>query len=373
MKMDKSKLSQGAAAEVRETIRKLVLVFCAIAAALLVGSLFIMALGVNPFSAYYQLLIRPFISLKSFGEVIAKATPLIIVAVGVAFAAKGGNNNLGGEGQLYVGALGMVLVGTSPWGMAMGGWAVPAGLLASMLFGGVWGGIAGYFKAYFRSSELITTLMLNYIAIELTAYLVHGPLMEPGGVNPQSAAIPKDMRFFKFIPGSRAHIGILIAIACVVLYAVVLKHTKIGYNLRTVGISRRAAEYSGVNPPRYLFLSMVTAGVFAGFAGGVGLCGVQYRFQEGMFSGIGITGMVVALLGLLSPIGIVVAAFLMSGLSAGAEIMQVASGVPVTLVDILQGMIVLFVLLSFSIKPRKKKADGTVKQSTLPPGEKEAA
>lgn len=372
MKANQSRLDQGMAAEVRETIRKLVLVFCAVVAALLIGSLFILALGVNPLSAYQQLLIRPFSSLKSFGEVIAKATPLIIVAVGVAFAAKCGNNNLGGEGQLYIGALGMILVGTSNWGMALGVWAVPIGLLASMLFGGIWGGIAGYFKAYFRSSELITTLMLNYIAIELTAYLVHGPLMEPGGVNPQSAAIPKEMRFMKLIQGSRAHIGIFIALACVVLYAVVLRYTKTGYNLRVVGISRRAAEYSGVNPPRYLFMSMVTAGVFAGLAGGVGLCGVQYRFQEGMFSGIGITGMVVALLGLLSPVGIVVAAFLMSGLSAGAEIMQVASGVPVTLVSILQGMIVLFVLLSFSIKPRKKKIKSAAESPALMPGEKEA-
>ena len=373
MKTEKSKLRQGAAAEIRETGRKLAFVVCAVVAALLVGSLFILALGVNPLSAYYQLLIRPFSSLKSFGEVIAKATPLIIVAVGVAFAAKGGNNNLGGEGQLYVGALGMILVGTSKWGMALGVWAVPIGLLASMVFGGIWGGIAGYFKAYFGSSELSSTLMLNYIAIELTAYLVHGPLMEAGGVNPQSAAIPKVMRFFKLIPGSRANIGIFIALACVVLYAVVLRHTKVGYNLRVVGISHRAAEYSGVNPPRYLFLSMVTAGVFAGFAGGVGLCGVQYRFQEGMFSGIGITGMVVALLGLLSPVGIVVAAFLMSGLSAGAEIMQVASGVPVTLVSILQGMIVLFVLLSFSIKPRKKKPKDIADRRAPTPGEKEAA
>lgn len=337
------------------TLRNIVL---AVVAALAVGSVFVAIMGVNPLSAYYQLLIQPFTSIYSIGEVLAKATPLIIVGVGVAFAANCGLNNLGGEGQLYMGALGMVLVATSRLGAALGPWCVPLGMLLGAIFGAVWGGIAGWFKAYIRSNEIITTLMLNYIAVQFIAFLVHGPIREVGALMPATAMIPENMRLLRLFPGTRAHIGILIALACVLLYWVVLKRTRFGYNLRVVGKSALAASYTGVNSARYYFYSMCIAGAFAGLAGAIELCGVQFRLIESMVSGIGLTGMVVALVGLLNPIGIIAAGLLMSCLTAGAEVMQVASGVPVTLVNILQGLIVIFVLYSFSFK-RKIKMSGT--------------
>jgi len=333
---------------------KFSMIILAVIVALLIGSVFILAMGVSPLEAYKQMLVQPFLSTQSIGEIIAKATPLIIVGVGVAFAANGACNNLGGEGQLYMGALGTIIITTSDRVENLGVVGIILGMLAGTLFGAIWGGIAGYFKAYFRSSELITTLMLNYIAVYIIGWLVHGPLMDSGGINPQSEKIASNMHLAKLFTGSRAHIGIFIALVCIVFYWIVLKKTRFGYNLRVVGISTKAAMYAGINTPSYYFKGMVIAGAFAGLAGSIEVFGVQFKLIENMVSGIGITGMVVALLGLLHPMGILVAAILMSSLTTGAEIMQAASGVPTTLVSILQGLIVLFVLCSFSIKRKKK-------------------
>lgn len=329
-------------------IRTLGLIIVSIIAALLIGAIFVSMVGVNPLDAYYYLIIRPYTTTLGLGELLTKATPLIIVGIGVAFAATGGSNNLGGEGQMYVGTLGAILLATSGFGQSLGAWAIPLGMLAGAIFGAIWGGFAGFMKAYYGSNELIVTLLLNYVALQLIAYLVHGPMMEPGGVNPQTAAIDASMRLPKLWTGTRAHIGLFIALASVLLYWFVRKYTVFGYNLRVVGSSPKAARYAGCNVKLYRMLSMVIAGGFAGLAGAVEIFGVQNRLIEGICESMGITGMVVALIGCLNPVGIVAAALMMAGLDTGAEKMQVACGVPVTLVDILQGIIVLFILFSFS-------------------------
>lgn len=336
--------------EFLSAIRTLVLILLSIIAALLIGAVFVSVVGVSPLDAYYYLIVRPYTTTLGIGEVITKAIPLIIVGVGVAFAATGGCNNLGGEGQLYVGTLGAILLATSGFGRSLGVWAIPLGMLVGALFGAIWGGFAGFMRAYYGSNELIVTLMLNYVSTQLIAWLVHGPIMEPGGVNPQTAAISESMRLAKLWSGTRAHVGVFIALGCVLLYWFVRKYTRFGYNLRIVGKSPKAAKYAGCNVKFYQFISMVLAGGFAGLAGAVEIFGVQYRLIEGICESMGVTGMVVALIGCLNPAGIIAAAVMLAGLDAGAEKMQVACGVPVTLVDILQGIIVLFILVSFSYK-----------------------
>ena len=347
--------------DVLATLRTLGLVLTAIVLALLIGAIFVSFVGKDPLEAYYYMIVRPYTTKLGIGEILTKATPLIIVGVGVAFAAVGGCNNLGGEGQMYVGTLGAILVATSGLGNSLGAFAIPVGLLVGALFGAIWGGFAGFMKAYYGSNELIVTIMLNYVALQLIAYLVHGPIMEAGGVNPQSAGVPAAAQLPKLISGTRAHVGLFIALACVLVYWFVCKYTQFGYNLRVVGKSPKAAQYAGCNVKRYRFLAMVLAGGFAGLAGAVEIFGVQYRLIEGICEGMGITGMVVALIGCLNPLGLVAAAVMMAGLDAGAEKMQISCGVPVTLVDILQGIIVLFILVSFSLKfvnSRKAKKGG---------------
>lgn len=334
--------------ELFRATRSMMMILLSIVAALMIGTIFVSFVDVSPLRAYYYLLIKPYSTSLGIGEVITKAIPLIIVGVGVAFAAMAGCNNLGGEGQMYVGTLGAILLATSTLGETLGVWAIPVGMLCGAVFGAIWGGFAGYMRAYYGSNELIVTLMLNYVSLQLVAYLVHGPIMEYGGVNPQSEAISDYMKLPKLWTGTRAHIGIVIAIACVVVYWLIRKYTRFGYNLRIVGKSPKAAAYAGCNVRFYRLISMVLAGGFAGLAGSIEIFGVQYRLIEGICTGMGITGMVVALIGCLNPMGIVAASVMMAGLSAGAEKMQVASSVPVTLVDILQGLIVLLILVSFS-------------------------
>lgn len=207
------------------TLRTLGLVLTAIVLALLIGAIFVSFVGKNPLEAYYYMIVRPYSTKLGFGEIITKAIPLIIVGVGVAFAAVGGCNNLGGEGQMYVGTLGAILVATSSFGQSLGAFSILFGLLAGALFGAIWGGFAGFMKAYYGSNELIVTIMLNYVALQLIAYLVHGPIMEQGGVNPQSAEVPAVARLPKLISGTRAHVGLFIAIACVAVYWFVCRYT----------------------------------------------------------------------------------------------------------------------------------------------------
>ena len=339
-------------AELAAPLRTIGFVLIAIVLALLIGAAFVSFVGADPAEAYYYMIIRPYTTKLGIGEVITKAIPLTIVGVGVAFAAVGGCNNLGGEGQMYVGTLGAILVSTSSFGQSLGVFAIPAGMLVGAVFGALWGGFAGFMKAYYGSNELIVTIMLNYVAIQLVAYLVHGPLMEAGGVNPQSAAVAESARLPKLIPGTRAHTGLIIAAVSVAAYWFICKYTRFGYHLRVVGKSPKAAQYAGTNVRRYRLIAMMLAGGFAGLAGAVEIFGVQYRLIEG------ITGMVVALIGCLNPVGLAAASVLMAGLDAGAEKMQISCGVPVTLVDILQGMIVLFILISFSLKLAGKHRSG---------------
>lgn len=336
-------------------LRTLGMIAISIVLALLVGAVFISIVGVSPLEAYEYLLLKPYSTSLGFGEVITKAIPLIIVGVGVAFAATGGCNNLGGEGQMYVGTLGAILVATSGFGEALGFWALPVGMLTGVIFGAIWGGFAGFMRAYYGSNELIVTLMLNYVSTYLISFMVHGPIMEHAGVNPQSEAVPEIMRMGKLWTGTRAHWGVLIAAACILIYWFVKKYTRFGYNLRIVGKSPKAAQYAGCNVKLYKLLSMALAGGFAGLAGAVEIFGVQYRLIEGICDGMGVTGMVVALIGCLNPIGIVVSAMMLAGLDAGAEKMQISCGVPVTLVDILQGIIVLFILVSFSYRSIQRR------------------
>ncbi len=332
---------------IRRPLKTVLMIVAAVIAALAVGSVFVVSMNANVAETYKKLLIDPFSSPQNIAGILIKATPILIVAVGVAVAGKAKLTNLGGEGQMYMGALGAILVGTSPIGNLLGAWTPVAGMLAGAVLGGLWGGIAGFFKARFKANEIITTLLLNYIAVQLIGFLVRGPLKEPGGLMPQSAQIDKVMRLPRLAEGMRAHIGIIIALSCVVLLFILLNRTRFGYNVRVLGGSPRAACYSGIDARNYYIYVMLISGAFAGFAGSIEVFGVQFRLMEGLAGGYGISGVVVALLGLMHPAGIVIAGLLMSSLTVGAELAQVSTGVPVTLVSVLQGMIVLFVLWGF--------------------------
>lgn len=326
--------------------RKVAIILAAVFAALAVGAVFLLILGINPLEAYFYLLLRPFRSLSSIGEISIKLTPILLTATGVSYAFRAKLSNLGGEGQICLGAIGMTVVGVSGLGAALGGWSVPVGILAGALFGALWAGIAGVIKTVFRASEIITTLMLNYLAVQLLSYCVYYPLRDPVGNIPQSAKLTATLP--RLFGGSRMNAGILIAVAGLLVYAVVIDRTRFGYRLRVLGGSVPAATYAGIRKDRYYLLAMCISGLYTGAAGAIEVVGTQTRLLEGLAGSYGFDGVVAALLGMLHPVGVALSSVLLAALNSGAETMQVKTGVSSLFVNVLEALIVLFILLGMS-------------------------
>ncbi len=326
-------------------LRKILILLLSVLGAMLVGSVLILAGGANPLEAYYYMLIRPMLSITSIGEVAMYFTPLLLVGLGVSYTFHAKLSNLGGEGQILLGALGMTLIGVSPIGDVLGTWSLPVGILLGTIFGAAWAAIAGFFRVKFHASEIVVTLMLNYIAEQFISYLVFYPLRS--GAEPQSAKIAAALP--KLYQGSRINLGVVIALVLTVLYAVMIRRTRFGYHLRVLGGSEKAANYSGANKSRYYFLAMLISGAFCGLAGAIQISGNTQRLMEGVAGDFGFSGIVVAMLGSLHPVGIVIAAFFMALISAGSVTMQVKTGIPVSFTNVLEALIVLFILLGMAL------------------------
>ena len=318
---------------------------------MLVGSLLILAVNADPLEAYYYMLIRPLTSITSLGEVAMYFTPLLLVGLGVSFTFHAKLSNLGGEGQMLMGALGMTLIGVPPIGDKLGPWSLLLGILLGIVLGAVWSAVAGFFRVKFHASEIVVTLMLNYIAEQFISYMVFYPLRS--GAEPQSAKVAAMLP--KLYQGSRINLGVVIALVLTVVYAVVIRRTRFGYHLRALGGSQKAAAYSGVNKSRYFFLAMLISGAFCGLAGAVQISGNTRRLMEGVAGDFGFSGIVVAMLGSLHPVGIVVAALFMALISAGSVTMQVKTGIPVSFTSVLEALIVLFILLGMAVSAAQSK------------------
>lgn len=321
-------------------------------AALLVGALMLLALGANPLVAYAALVEGAFGSLNAIADTLVRATPLLFVGVGICIASRGGVTNIGGEGQFVVGALCAVLVGLSfPGGPAL--LVVPAALLAGMVGGAIWGGIPGLLKAHFNVNEILSTVMMNQIAVQGMNFLLIGPLMDPVQLQrasriPQTARISPAFDLPRLAP-TRLHLGTLLAILMAVLVYILLWRTTLGYRIRAVGLNKEAARYAGINVPRYIALSLALSGALAGLAGAVQIYGVNFRmFTDGSATGFtgsaGFHGIVAALFGQLHPLGTIPAAFLFGGLLVGANKLQRAVQVPAALIVTLNGLVVVFVV-----------------------------
>jgi len=314
--------------------------FCGILIALLCSGAMIQAAGVSPAMAFSALLSGAFGNLNSLAETLLKASPLLLTALGMCAAFQCRLWNIGAEGQLYLGALaatvgGMYLPLSSPW------LAVPALILCSFLAGGCWAVIPGWLKARFGVSEIITTIMMNYIAIFLVSYAVHGPLRDPQGYLPQSAALPEAAMLPILMARTRLHAGILLGVASASVLYILFKKTTLGFQMRIVGHSPLAARYSGIHVERILLFSMMLSGGLAGIAGMGEVIGVHHRLLETISPGYGYSAIVIALLSYLHPLVAVVVSVLFAGLIVGADAMQRAAGLPSALAMVIQGLLVL--------------------------------
>ncbi|MDM9380669.1 ABC transporter permease [Chlorogloeopsis sp. ULAP01] len=329
----------------------------AITSALFVGAILMLIAGANPIAAYIALFQESLSTYFGFGNTLTKMAPLLLTSLGVLVALRAGQFNIGGEGQIYLGALGSTLVGLYVQGLP-GIIHVPLALLAGFLFGAIWGWIPGYLKAIRGVNEVITTLLLNYIAVNLISYLVQNPLQAPDAPSPYSPLIAKSAQLPIVLPGSLAHGGILLALIAAGILWVLLVRSPVGYQITAVGFNLIASHYAGISVERTIILVMALAGGLAGLAGACEVMGLKYRLFEQVSPGYGFDAIAIAFLSRGSVLGVVLTSLFFGALRSGANVMQRSAGVPVTIVYAIQGLSVLFIAISLAVE-RQIKSDSS--------------
>jgi ABC-type uncharacterized transport system permease subunit len=315
----------------------------ALVLSLIVGGILLVLSGRNPIDAYDSLWYGAFGTRDHFTETLVKATPLILVAVSVSISFRCQLWNIGAEGQMLLGAIFSVWVALNVSGLPTLPHLILC-FLAAALGGALWSLIAGVLKAYLQANEVITTSMLNYIAVYLLAYLVHGPMMDPGGFNfPQSKLIPEALELPRLVERTRLNAAFIVALVVAGL-AVFFWRSTLGLRTEIVGASRRVAAHVGLNIPWTIILVSGLTGALAGIAGWGEIFGLHFRLIEEIARGFGTLGIVVALLGNLNPIAMVISAFLFAALVVGGNAMERNANVPFALVDVIQGCVILLVL-----------------------------
>jgi simple sugar transport system permease protein len=305
--------------------------------------------GANPLSAYASLFGGAFFDYYGFGATLVKFSPILLAGLAVAIPLRGGLFNVGAEGQIYMGALFCAIAA-----LYLPEFYWPLHLLvcalAGALGGAFWAAIAGYLKAYRGINEVIVTLLLNYVGINIVSYAAGGPMMEQGAPYPYSPEIPSHLFLPHIMLPTDAHVGALVGVLLAVILAFLLKYTTFGFSLTTVGSNPQAAKYAGIHVQRQMVVTMALGGALAGLAGAFEILGVKYRLFHMFSPGYGFDGIVVAFMAAANPILVPIAALFFSGLRSGAQFMQRASGVDSTVIDAIQGLVVIFVAASLAIR-----------------------
>ncbi len=335
-------------------------------AALLLGAVMMIALGANPITGYHALVDGAFVGSYALGATAVKAAPLLLVGVGICIAFRANVLNIGGEGQLAMGGLaGAATALALPHLPSI--LLIPLVLLAGAAGGAIWGAIPGAFKAYFNVNEILSTIMLNLVAVQIMNWLLAGPMIDHTqnstyGLIPETRLLPRASWLPILIPGTQLHLGVVIAVVVAVAAWVLLKRTSFGFRLQAVGLSREASKYAGMAVKRTMTLAMTLSGAMCGLAGALLVFGsISHRMDtDGSLTGFtgsdGFNGIVVALFGGLSPLWTIVSAFLFGGLLVGGDALQVATGVPADMVTALEGLVVVFVV---SLEYMRRRARAT--------------
>lgn len=318
----------------------------AVLLALLATGGLLFAIGVNPLFAFKEMFFGVFRSINSISEVLIKATPLLLVSLGLSIAFSSLVINLGAEGQLWMGAIAATWIGITFTG-------VPAVLLlpliivASFLAGALWAVIPGIFKAKYGINEIIFTLMMNSIAVLFAVFLFEGPLKDVSETYvAQTPLITPAAWLPKLIPGTRFHAGILIAFLAVFLIYILMFKTPLGYQIRAVGRGRKAAQYGGISVPKNIIIVMILSGGLAGLAGMGEICGVHHRMLAGISGNYGFTAIAVTNLGRRHPLGVIPASIFFAGLLVGLDTLQRSVGTSPALGMVIVALVIFFVLMA---------------------------
>jgi simple sugar transport system permease protein len=342
-------------------------------AALAVGAVMLLVLGANPITAYGAMAEGAFGSGNALAETAVKAVPLLLVGLGICIAFRANVINIGGEGQMILGAIFAVLVGLSlpNWP----GWLViTLAILAGFVGGGLWGAIPGALKAYFGVNEILSTVMMNAIAVQIMNYLLRGPMIDPAQAElaskiPQTAALEQAFRLPRLVP-TRLHLGAAIAIGLAILVYILLWRTTLGYRIRAVGQNPDASRYGGIRVRRQIVIALLLSGAFAGLAGVMQVYGLNYRLitdgsATGFTASSGFNGIVAALFGQLHPLGTIPASFFFGALIVGANSLQRIMQVPSSFILALNGLVVIFVVSS-DIWRRRRQRQRRLKETSTP-------
>jgi simple sugar transport system permease protein len=316
----------------------------ALAMTIIAGAALFLLIGKDPVAGLTKIFIEPLTTYRGIAELTVKATPLILIAVGLALGFRANVWNIGAEGQYTIGALtgGSVALAAYPGG---GYWVLPLMCVAGALGGAAWAAIPALLKTRFNANEILVSLMLTYVAILLLSYLVHGPLRDPEGLNfPQSRLFQKPASMPVLLPHTRAHWGFVAAIAAALVAQLVLARHVIGYQIRVIGAAPNAAKFAGFSESRIIWMCLLISGALAGLSGLFEAAGPVGQIVEQLPNNYGFTAIIVAFLGRLSPIGIILSGFLMALTYNGGDAAQVALSMPAAVKSVFQGMLLFFLL-----------------------------
>ncbi|GAA4650883.1 ABC transporter permease [Kistimonas scapharcae] len=308
------------------------------------GVLIFLWQGQNPLNGLYTFFIAPVSSWYGVAELGIKAAPMLLCALGLAICFRASIWNIGAEGQFVMGALigGYIAL---EWVEMLGIFALPVVLLSGAAAGLAWAAIPAFLRNHCNTNEILTTIMLNYIALNLLLFGMHGPLMDPYGFNfPQSALFEDAVTLPILIEGTRLHPGLLFALLAVVVVWVLMSRLFIGFQLRVIGLDRGAAGYAGFSEKKLVYFSFLFCGALAGLAGISEVTGPIGQLVPQISPGYGYAAIIVAFLGRLHPVGITLASALMALVYMGGEMGQISLGLPLALGSLFQGMLLMFLL-----------------------------
>ncbi len=309
-----------------------------------VGGVFMLASGHDPFAAYVSMLGYALATKNGFAEVVVRAIPLTLTGLGVAVAFRAKLFNVGADGQIMIGGITAVALVTLAPGLPA--WTMLVVFLAvGFMGGGLYGAIAGWLRARYNANEIIVTIMLNYIALQILAWVVRGPLQETMAIFPRSDAIPGAAVLDVIVADSRVHGGLALALAATLVVYLIMRHSVFGYQLRVIGANPVAARFGGVNDRFAILTAMALSGALAGLAGASEVAGIHQRLQDNFAPGFGVAAIAVALLARLNPLMVPLAALLFGVLHVGSGVLQRESGIPIPIVWIVEGVVILAFLV----------------------------
>lgn len=316
--------------------------FLSVLLALAVCGIFIAANGMNPFPVYKKMFTGAFGTAYGLTETLVKAIPLLLCGLGVAIAYRISVWNIGAEGQFAAGAMAATAF-TIYFPNMPGILIIPAMIVFSIVAGGIWGLLTAIPRTYFQVNELVTSLMLNYVALLAMDYFVFGPWKDPEGMNFPGTPMFTAAQSLPVLGDTRLHLGLLFGIIAIVLYGFFIKYTRWGYELRLIGANPEAAKNAGIRISRHILMVMLISGGLAGLAGMAEVSGVTHRLMYGISPGYGYTAIIVAWLAKLHPVGLAVSSFLFGGLIVGGYSVQTI-GLPSSISEMLQGAILFFLI-----------------------------